>query len=100
MPEEVMAVAVIGMLCSTGVVIALINAVKSHARGRPERKDAEVLVEMRRLRDEVQQLKRTNDVILTFDSTLQEMQHRITHLERTRATSQAPEEPQVLGLGR
>ncbi|MFN3648656.1 MAG: hypothetical protein ACK47B_03660 [Armatimonadota bacterium] len=100
MPEEVMVVATVAILCGTGTLCFVIHSIKSAivARSRGQNDDA-VLQELRELRAEIGALRQqNNDVVLTLDSSLDRIDRRVSHLE-TRSRTAEPERQQV-GLGR
>jgi ubiquinone biosynthesis protein UbiJ len=101
--DEVGALAVI---CGTIISVSFIQMIKSiilRPSSREKQVDASpaVLEELRALREEVRQIQRTNDVILTYEATLERLEQRVGSLER--AAGKTVEEEKVdlrVGLGR
>jgi hypothetical protein len=96
-------IAVLGILCGTGITVTFINMIKAAITGRGGKKqDAALLEEIRCLREETKQLSRqNNDVILALDTSMQRMDRRLQSLEGRAelpagASSQASEETHVV----
>lgn len=69
MDKEAMVVAVMGIACGTGVLLSIINMIKTILSDRGKRANEALLAELRELREEVRELRRqNNDIILALDS--------------------------------
>jgi hypothetical protein len=105
MPEEVMIVSIVAIGCATGVVLTLLNTIRAAFTRRAVKGQDELVGELRSLREEVKQLRQqNNDVILNFDTTLQRVDRRLTHLETSRLSAgvqeQSPAETPAQLIGR
>ena len=75
-------VAIIGIACGTGIVWMFFETVKAAVSGRGNRKQDELVTEIRALRQEVGVLRQqNNDLILNLDTSLQRVDRRVEHLE-------------------
>lgn len=100
MDDGTMVVAVMGMLCGTGITISALAMIKSlFDRGRNGKAQNELTVELRALRDEVKELRRQhNDVILALDATLPK-DPRLDALEARARAEREELERQTLRVG-
>jgi hypothetical protein len=75
-------VAVLGILCGTGITITFINMLRAAVtRGASKTQDT-LVNEIKGLREEMSQLRRENhDVILSFDTSINRMDKRLEYLE-------------------
>lgn len=72
----------VGLVAVVMVFLWLSGALNILAKKVPGKGHKELLEEIRKLREEVQALRRENhDVILSFDSTLRNTERRLDHLE-------------------
>jgi len=92
-------VAILAIICGTGIALAVVNMVLRIVTGDKGRDSRQVLGELRGLREEMNTLKQSHEVILSFDSTVQTLERRVTNLERC-LTSASQEAPQTLRQAR
>jgi hypothetical protein len=82
MPEEAMVVMVVAIGCGTGLFVTLLNTWKTVMLQRGSAQLPGVAEELKALRDEVRRLReQNNDVILHLDSSLTQVDRRLTHVE-------------------
>jgi hypothetical protein len=98
MDEGQTIVAVLGILCGTGITITFINMLKAAVtRGASKTQDA-LVSEIRALRGELAQLRHENhDVILSFDSSINRMDKRLEYLETRSQLPAGESEQRVVG---
>jgi hypothetical protein len=88
-----MVVIVVGIACGTAVVGQVVDAFKAYLVTRAKRGSLDPAVHetLKAVRDEIAQLKHSsNDVVLTFDATLQRLDARLQHLEQQALASGRP----------
>ena len=95
----------IGLVAVVMGILWVSGTLNTLAKKIPSTGHKELLEEIRKLREEMQALRRENhDLILSFDATLRHSERRLDHLEtaatRPAASSGADIEPQRLTLGR
>lgn len=104
MKEYELALAIVGVLCGTGVLITSLALLYCYVTNPRRLKSGPGLQEeLQALRDEVGQLrKQNNDVILSLDQTLQRLEQRMAHVEDgvLPVVTQAQPEPQPQFIGR
>ena len=104
MPDNLLALTIIALLCGTAVLITTIVLIFCYVTNSRRLKAGPALQEeIMALRDEVGQLrKQNNDVILMLDHTLQRLEQRMEHVENgvLPVTSQTQPEPQRQFVGR
>jgi hypothetical protein len=94
---QTMWVALTTIGCGTGVLCYLMTIIKDALMRRPLKGQEELAAELRALKEEVRQLRQqNNDLILTFDTTLQRLE-RLPHPENrpslgAAGSSSTPEE--------
>ncbi len=90
-----MIVSVVGIACSTGILVKLFETVQAAIVKRPSRNSEQVVEGLRAMRDEVRQLRAENSAnVLNLDSTLETLDQRLTRLE-LRGTTAEPERMRV-----
>lgn len=104
MPDNLLALTIISLLCGTAVLITALALIYCYATNPRRLKAGPALEEeIQALRDEVGQLRRqNNDVILSLDHTLQRLEQRMAHVEDgvQPVISQSQPEPQRQYVGR
>lgn len=95
-------VAIVAIGCGTGMVWMFFETIKAGFGARNKKADAELLSEVKALREEVKQLRQlNNDVILNLDHAATRTERRLDYLEgRAHLPSSQPEEQQLIGRGR
>lgn len=94
MNEEGAIIAVVGMLCGTGMMVFLIHSIRAMIvrRAEPGLRD-----EVRLLREEIQQLRQENrDLMLSFDTAIAQVDRRLDRME-ARPHSGLAESPLIAG---
>lgn len=91
-------VAIVAIGCGTGIVWMFFETVKTAFVGRRNKKQEELVEEVRALRQEVAALRQqNNDLILNFDTTLSRVDRRVEHLETRTHIQAANEQAQRVG---
>ena len=87
---------VFSMIVMIVMITGITNAVKEVAKAKARGGSPEVVDEIRLLREEIRQLRQQhNDVILSFDTTLKQVDRRLDHLEG-RSYAGAGQEPETV----
>ena len=77
-----MIVAIVALGCGTRVICTFLGTTRSRAGKRSRKEEQALLREMQALREEIRQLRhQNNDTILNLDTTIQRVEHRLTHME-------------------
>lgn len=74
------------MIVAIVLITTVGSAVEQHLKNQRRSRSGDTGVEeaLRRIRDEMAEVRRsTTDVVLSFESTLQRLEARVQHLERT-----------------